>query len=222
MTIEQSQYLHQLSAFAASHPKVAVLWLYGSQAKGNASEHSDWDLAVAFDPEKAESVLDTRIRAELLAMDWQRALGLAEGKLSVVDINLAPIPLAFGIINANKLIFSRDEGRRMQEESRIMSQMELYYSAQSHFIILDSAYITSCVQALAGIKQSLESYVNYLVSVPYLFSNIEQQSEHYRSLLKLALALLNIGLKHWLDIVRRMLTKHLRSCVNEEHNQVSN
>lgn len=57
MTIEQSQYLHQLSAFAASHPKVAVLWLYGSQAKGNASEHSDWDLAVAFDPEKAERYL---------------------------------------------------------------------------------------------------------------------------------------------------------------------
>ncbi|MGI2212408.1 type VII toxin-antitoxin system MntA family adenylyltransferase antitoxin [Shewanella oncorhynchi] len=127
MTIEQSQYLHQLSALAASHPKVAVLWLYGSQAKGNASKHSDWDLAVAFDPVKADSVLDTRIRAELLAMDWQRALGLPEGKLSVVDINLARIPLAFGSINANKIIFSRDEGRRMQEESRIMTQMELDY-----------------------------------------------------------------------------------------------
>ena len=131
MTIEQSQHLHQLNALAASHSEVAASWLYGSQAKGNASEHSDWDLGVAFDPVKADSVLDTRIRAELLAMDWQRALGLAEGKLSVVDINLAPIPLAFGIINANKLIFSRDEGRRMQEESRIMSQMELDYSAQS-------------------------------------------------------------------------------------------
>ncbi|MCU7984846.1 nucleotidyltransferase domain-containing protein [Shewanella oncorhynchi] len=31
---------------------MAVLWLYGSQVKGNASEHSDWDLAVAFDPER--------------------------------------------------------------------------------------------------------------------------------------------------------------------------
>ncbi|MGL4474730.1 MAG: type VII toxin-antitoxin system MntA family adenylyltransferase antitoxin [Shewanella sp.] len=131
MTIEQSQHFQQLKALAVNQSEVAVLWLYGSQAKGNASEHSDWDLAVAFDPVKADSVLDTRIRPELLAMDWQRALGLAEGKLSVVDINLAPIPLAFGIINANTLIFSRDDGRRMQEESRIMSQMELDYSAQS-------------------------------------------------------------------------------------------
>ncbi|MFB2732885.1 nucleotidyltransferase domain-containing protein [Shewanella mangrovisoli] len=132
MTIEQSQHLHQLSALAASHPEVAVLWLYGSQAKGNASEYSDWDIAVAFDPVKAESMLDTRIKTELLAMDWQRALGLAEGKLSVVDINFASIPPT-----SNKLIFSRDEGRRIQEESRIMSQMELDYSAQSYFIILD-------------------------------------------------------------------------------------
>ncbi|MFB2777248.1 nucleotidyltransferase domain-containing protein [Shewanella xiamenensis] len=81
MTIVQSQHLHQLNALAASHSEVAVLWLYGSQAKGNASEHSDWDLAVAFDPVKADSVLDTRFRAELLAMDWQRTLGLAEGSL---------------------------------------------------------------------------------------------------------------------------------------------
>lgn len=64
-------------------------------------------------------------------MDWQRSLGLAEGKLSVIDINLVPIPLDFGIINANEIIFSRYEGRRMQQESRIMSQMELDYSAQS-------------------------------------------------------------------------------------------
>ncbi|HDN9023786.1 TPA: nucleotidyltransferase domain-containing protein [Aeromonas veronii] len=37
-----------LAALAASPPEVAVLWLYGSHAKGNAGPHSDWDLAVAF------------------------------------------------------------------------------------------------------------------------------------------------------------------------------
>lgn len=119
----------QLQSLAASQPEVAALWLYGSQAKGNATEQSDWDLAVAFDPVKTDNVLDNRLRAELLAMDWQRALGLPEGKLSVVDINLAPIPLAFGIIDANKILYSRDEGRRMQEEARIMSSMELDYAA---------------------------------------------------------------------------------------------
>ena len=193
MTIEQSQHLHQLNALAASHSEVAVLWLYGSQAKGNASERSDWDLAVAFDPVKADSVLDTRIRAELLAMDWQRALGLAEGKLSVVDINLAPIPLAFGIINANKLIFSRDEDRRMQEESRIMSQLELDYSAQNHFIILDNAYITSLRLSLSRYQAELGELRQLLSQRP--LSNLEDRAAE-RTLQVSIEACIGIA-KHW-------------------------
>ncbi|MGR3971797.1 DUF86 domain-containing protein [Shewanella sp. 1180_01] len=172
---------------------MAVLWLYGSQAKGNASEHSDWDLAVAFDPVKADSVLDTRIRAELLAMDWQRALGLAEGKLSVVDINLAPIPLAFGIINANKLIFSRDEGRRMQEKSRIMSQMELDYSAPSHFIILDNAYITSLSLSLSQYQAEFGE-LRQLVSQRSL-SNLEYRAAE--RILQVSIEACICIAKHW-------------------------
>ncbi|NSM24230.1 DUF86 domain-containing protein [Shewanella sp. ZOR0012] len=193
MTIEQSQHLHQLNVLAASHSEVAVLWLYGSQAKGNASEHSDWDLAVAFDPVKVDSALDTRIRAELLAMDWQRALGLAEGKLSIVDINLASIPLAFGIINANKLIFSRDEGRRMQEESRIMSQLELDYLAQNHFIILDNAYITSLRSSLSRYQAELGELRQLLSQRP--ISNLEDRAAE-RTLQVSIEACIGIA-KHW-------------------------
>ncbi|MDV5389974.1 type VII toxin-antitoxin system HepT family RNase toxin [Shewanella xiamenensis] len=193
MTIEQSQHLHQLNALAASHSEVAALWLYGSQAKGNASEHSDWDLAVAFDPVKVDSVLDTRIRAELLAMDWQRALGLAEGKLSIVDINLASIPLAFGIINANRLIFSRDEGRRMQEESRIMSQLELDYSTPNHFIILDNAYITSLRLSLSQYQAELGELRQLLSQRP--LSNLEDRAAE-RTLLVSIEACIGIA-KHW-------------------------
>lgn len=120
------------AALAASHPEVAVLWLYGSHAKGNAGPHSDWDLAVAFEPVKLADVLDMRLRPELLALDWQRALGLAEGQLSVVDINQAPIPLAFAIVDANRVLFCRDQGRRLTEEPRIMSQMEFLLYQQTH------------------------------------------------------------------------------------------
>ena len=118
---------HQLVTLAQACPEVLVLWLYGSRAKGNAGPLSDWDLAVAFAPVKLADPLDNRLRPELLALDWQRALQLPEGKLSVVDINQAPIPLAFAIIDANTPLYSRDEGRRLQEEARIMSQMEINY-----------------------------------------------------------------------------------------------
>lgn len=122
----------QLAALAAAQPEVAVLWLYGSQAKGNAGPHSDWDLAVAFDPVKLADRLEARLRPELLALDWQRALGLAEGQLSVVDINQAPIPLAFAIVDANRVLFCRDQGRRLTEEARIMSQMEINFRSPTH------------------------------------------------------------------------------------------
>ena len=118
---------HQLVTLAQACPEVQVLWLYGSRAKGNSGPLSDWDLAVAFAPVKLDDPLENRLRPELLALDWQRALQLPEGKLSVVDINQAPIPLAFAIIDANTPLYSRDEGRRLQEEARIMSQMEINY-----------------------------------------------------------------------------------------------
>lgn len=127
MSLNEDRIQQQLSELAAAHPEVAVLWLYGSRAKGNATEASDWDLAVAFDPVKLVDLLDNRLRPELLALDWQRALGLTEGQLSVVDINQAPIPLAFAIVDANRVLFCRDQGRRLSEEARIMSQMELNY-----------------------------------------------------------------------------------------------
>ncbi|MGL5290076.1 MAG: hypothetical protein ACRC9N_11470 [Aeromonas sp.] len=63
----------------------------------------------------------------MLALDWQRALGLGEGMLSVVDINHAPTPLAFTIVDANRILFCRDQERRLTEEGRVMSQMELNY-----------------------------------------------------------------------------------------------
>ncbi|MGM3173719.1 type VII toxin-antitoxin system MntA family adenylyltransferase antitoxin [Dickeya lacustris] len=126
-----SDILEQLIRLASANAQVQVLWLYGSRVKGTAGPTSDWDLAVAFDPVKQSgplgTALESRLRPELLALEWQRALGLSEGKLSVVDINQAPIPLAFAVVDANRPLYCRDEGRRLQEEARIMSQMELSY-----------------------------------------------------------------------------------------------
>ena len=121
----------QLIQLARANREVQVLWLYGSQSKGTAGPNSDWDLAVAFDPVQLTgpfgTALENRLRPELLALDWQRALGLAEGKISIIDINQAPVPLAFAVVEANHPLYCRDEGRRLREETRIMSQMELHY-----------------------------------------------------------------------------------------------
>ena len=107
---------------------IDVLWLYGSRAKGVAHERSDYDLAVAFHDFIKDDQVERRLRPECLVLDWQKALGLKEGRLSIVDINLASIPLAFEIIDADTVLFCRDEDRFWREVMRVHSRMELDYA----------------------------------------------------------------------------------------------
>ena len=110
------------------NPDILIVWLYGSRAKGNAHRFSDYDLAVAFKSFIKNDPLEKRLRPECLALDWQQALGLHDFQLSIVDINQAPIPLAFEIIQADNVLFCHDEDRLWQEIRRIHSRMELDYA----------------------------------------------------------------------------------------------
>lgn len=120
----QADRLKALAELAARDNEIAALWLYGSRAKGTAGEGSDYDLAVAFRSFEQDA-LKRRLRAELLAQAWQEALGLPESELSIVDINLAPLPLAHVIIHTGKLIHANDRLRVIREENRITSMWEL-------------------------------------------------------------------------------------------------
>lgn len=117
-----------IKQLAEQNPDILIVWLYGSRAKGNAHRNSDYDLAVAFKSFIKNDPLEKRLRPECLALDWQQALGLHDFKLSIVDINQAPIPLAFEIIQADNVLFCRDEDRLWQEIQRIHSRMELDYA----------------------------------------------------------------------------------------------
>lgn len=119
------QHLEALTKLASGDSDVLVVWLYGSQARGTASEQSDIDLAVAYASYVPDPV-QRRIRPELTALQWSHSLGLSDGELSVVDIREAPIPLAFSVIDHGRVLLSKDEGRRMFDEQRIMSMWEDY------------------------------------------------------------------------------------------------
>ena len=120
--------LTKIAELADQNPDIVVVWLYGSRAKGNAHSFSDYDLAVAFKHFVTDDPIEKRLRPECIAIDWQRALGLRDFELSVVDINQAPIPLAWEIIRANAVLFSRDDDRLWRETLRIHSRMELDYA----------------------------------------------------------------------------------------------
>lgn len=111
---------------ASQNDEIDILWLYGSYAKGTAHEGSDIDLAVAFKTWKKD-VIERRLRSEILALEWQQILGLQEGELSVLDMEIASIPIAMSVLTTGKLLLSKSNSRQFQVQQRIMSMWEIDY-----------------------------------------------------------------------------------------------
>ncbi|MEQ4540391.1 type VII toxin-antitoxin system MntA family adenylyltransferase antitoxin [Billgrantia desiderata] len=124
--------MERLVALAKAREDIAALWLYGSRARGDHAEQSDYDLAVAF-TDWLNSPLERRLRPELLALDWQRELALPEDKLSVVDIAICPIPLGWSILEQGRLLLDQHPQLRMTQEARIMSRWEHDYSGMRRY-----------------------------------------------------------------------------------------
>jgi predicted nucleotidyltransferase len=116
--------IEHVTQLARDNNDIAVLWLYGSRADGTYHANSDYDVAIAFNY-FLKNPLEIRLRPEMLALEWQSKLHLAERSLSLVDINQIPIALAYEIIQYDKVLFCRDEKRLWREENRIYSRMEL-------------------------------------------------------------------------------------------------
>ncbi len=53
--LENQSIIQKIQQMAKCHTNIAVLWLYGSRAKGNAGIDSDYDLAVAFNTFPADA-----------------------------------------------------------------------------------------------------------------------------------------------------------------------
>lgn len=119
----QSKTIKSINELASLDPNIEVLWLYGSRARGQESSKSDYDLAIAF-TQYIDDPVERRLRPELLALTWTKKLGV---ELSIIDINQAPLPMAYTIVQDNTVIFGENNYRCMVEEQRIMSKWELDY-----------------------------------------------------------------------------------------------
>lgn len=116
--------IQKIQTMAKKHENVAVLWLYGSRAKGLEQADSDYDLAVAFN-HFPDDAWQQRLQPENLAHEWAEELDLEEKKLSVIDINHVPIQLAMAVIEHGKLLQLNNELRLIKEENRITSMWEI-------------------------------------------------------------------------------------------------
>ncbi len=115
---------------AMKNENIVSLWLYGSRAKGNAKPDSDYDIAVIFS-EYEQNPLRRRTRPEILAIDWVQLLGLDEGSISVLDLELAPIPLGMAVLTTGKMLLNKNPSRELFVSKKIMSKWEIDY--QYHY-----------------------------------------------------------------------------------------
>ncbi len=112
---------------AGADQDIAILWLYGSRAKGNHQADSDYDFAVAFN-DFSGSELERRLRPEELSITWAERMSVDSEQNSIVDINLAPLPLAGEVINSGEVLLCKDRMRLYREENRISGMIELNWN----------------------------------------------------------------------------------------------
>ena len=118
--------IQALIQLVKADPQLLAMWIYGSRARGDAGPVSDYDLAAVF-ADWEEDALERRLRPEVLALEWQQALELPEGALSLVDLSCCPVPLGWSILSEGKLLVDKKPEIRMSVESRIFSIWELDY-----------------------------------------------------------------------------------------------
>ena len=100
----------ELAAFAASEPRILALYLFGSRASGDATEHSDVDVGVLF--QEAVTLRDLLLLEDVL----ERRLGIP---VDLVDAGCASAFLALDIIRGER-IFCTDSYRCDEFELYVM------------------------------------------------------------------------------------------------------
>jgi len=115
--------IEKLIELATINEDIEVVWIYGSRAVGTQKVHSDYDIAVAFKNFSLSS-LDKYLRPNTLAIEWCQETGLSSEQLSVVDINQAPVYLAFNVVEYGKVIYQAKTARAFTEQDRIYALYE--------------------------------------------------------------------------------------------------
>ncbi|WP_448217162.1 type VII toxin-antitoxin system MntA family adenylyltransferase antitoxin [Endozoicomonas sp. 2B-B] len=102
---------------------IDAIYLYGSRAKGNARDDSDWDLAVIYTDYETD-LLERAVRPQMIEAELERLY--PELELSVVDLREVPVPLQWNIIQGMKL-FDRYVPAVRRLEHAIISAWEKDY-----------------------------------------------------------------------------------------------
>jgi predicted nucleotidyltransferase len=102
--------------FAEAAADIVAVYLYGSYARGSATDRSDVDLAILYvkDPPPSLEALPLDLESDL-----ERAIGLP---VQAVVLNRAPVDLIHRVFRDGKLVLDRDRSRRIRFEVKARNE----------------------------------------------------------------------------------------------------
>jgi predicted nucleotidyltransferase len=112
MNIQELQL--RVQEFAAAAASVLLVYLFGSQASGQASPGSDYDLGVLLDRREDSPARRARLTHELVVR-------LGTVAVDVVFLRQTPPELAFAVIQG-QLLYARDLAARVEYEAYVMGR----------------------------------------------------------------------------------------------------
>lgn len=125
----------KLQDFFREKKEVILAYIFGSQAKGNASFLSDVDIAVYLDEslDKAER-FDLRLRLITAVCGI-----LGSKRVDLIILNDTPLRLYFNVLNSGVVLYSKDELKRIRTEVKVMSKYldQKYYQERHNKILLE-------------------------------------------------------------------------------------
>ena len=105
-----------IAGLVAVHPEISLIYLFGSRARNEAVESSDYDFAVLIDRDADTPAYRFALRSEL-----HHALVclLDTDKVDLLLLGQAPVELAYGVILEGRLLYERDVATRVEYQAQV-------------------------------------------------------------------------------------------------------
>lgn len=103
--------LKRLKAPLSSFREIDVVYLFGSRARGDSTQESDWDFAVLLSKDFKDPYDLVRL-IDIIARD----LGVSDEQINLVILNDAELELTYAVISEGLIVFERDVERRVDFE----------------------------------------------------------------------------------------------------------
>jgi len=105
---------------------LVTAYLFGSCVKGKIGPLSDIDIAILISRENEDCYLETKVLIDLMAI-------LKTERIDLINLNDAPLHIQYGVLKNKKVIFSSDDLKRIEFETRIiMDYLDFKHVREMH------------------------------------------------------------------------------------------